>query len=420
MPSLRNWRKKRVTKSDDKKVPALRFKGFTDDWEQRKLKDVAKIIGGGTPSTKIKEYWNGNINWYSPIEIGNQTFVSSSRKKISELGLKKSSAKLLPGGNTILFTSRAGIGDMAIMKTAGSTNQGFQSWVVRSNLADVYFLYSLGKKLKKQALRKASGSTFLEISNSEVKKLLLFLPSLREQKEIGKIFKLIDKLLSLQQRKLEQLNLLQRALLQRIFANRNLQPDLRFTNFSGAWEQHKLGNMANILRGASPRPIKDKKWFDTNSRIGWIRISDVTSQNGRVYTLGQHLSKKGQEKTHVVSSQTLLLSIAASVGYPVITYVETGVHDGFIIFDKPKFNLDFMFFKLQSIQNIWSKYGQPGSQVNINSSIVANTSISIPNIKEQKKISILLKKIEENIHLQQNKINKLQELKRSFLQNMFI
>lgn len=122
----------------------------------------------------------------------------------------------------------------------------------------------------------------------------------------------------------------------------------------------------------------------------------------------------------MVSSQTLLLSIAASVGYPVITYVETGVHDGFIIFDKPKFNLDFMFFKLQSIQNIWSKYGQPGSQVNINSSIVANTSISIPNIKEQKKISILLKKIEENIHLQQNKINKLQELKRSFLQNMFI
>ena len=67
MPLLRNWRKKRVTKSNDKKVPALRFKGFTDDWEQRKLEDVAKIIGGGTPSTKIKEYWNGNINWYAPI-----------------------------------------------------------------------------------------------------------------------------------------------------------------------------------------------------------------------------------------------------------------------------------------------------------------------------------------------------------------
>ena len=185
------------------------------------------------------------------------------------------------------------------------------------------------------------------------------------------------------------------------------------------WEQRKLGDMANILRGASPRPIKDKKWFDTNSRIGWIRISDITSQNGRVYTLGQHLSKKGQEKTRVVSSQTLLLSIAASVGYPVITYVETGVHDGFVIFDKPKFNLDFMFFKLQSIQNIWNKYGQAGSQVNINSSIVANTSISIPNIEEQKRISILLKKIEENIYLQQRKLSLIETLKRSFLSDLF-
>ena len=216
-------------------------------WEQRKLKDVAKIIGGGTPSTKIKEYWNGNINWYSPIEIGNQTFVSSSRKKISELGLKKSSAKLLPGGNTILFTSRAGIGDMAIMKTAGSTNQGFQSWVVRSNLADVYFLYSLGKKLKKQALRKASGSTFLEISNSEVKKLLLFLPSLREQKEIGKIFKLIDKLLSLQQRKLRYLSAIKKSLLQNMLVDNDLRPELRFTKFSGNWEQHKISEMAKRL-----------------------------------------------------------------------------------------------------------------------------------------------------------------------------
>lgn len=196
-------------------------------------------------------------------------------------------------------------------------------------------------------------------------------------------------------------------------------PALRFKGFTDEWEQRKLGDMANILRGASPRPIKDKKWFDTNSRIGWIRISDVTSQNGRVYTLGQHLSKKGQEKTRVVSSQTLLLSIAASVGYPVITYVETGVHDGFVIFDKPKFNLDFMFFKLQSIQNIWNKYGQAGSQVNINSSIVANTSISIPNIEEQKRISILLKKIEENIYLQQRKLSLIKTLKRSFLSDLF-
>ncbi|UOC05534.1 restriction endonuclease subunit S [Lactobacillus johnsonii] len=395
-----------MTKSNDKKVPALRFKGFTDDWEQRKFNKIANKIGA-TSSAKIP-----NVSY---DDILSKRGVLN--KKISKLSTGKKGIKFKE--NDILFGKlRPYLKNYLLADFSGIAIGDF--WVLRPLESPDFLFYLIQSQKFTYISNISSGSKMPRSDWKLVSSFHFDIPKINEQIGIGKVLKLLDKLISLQQRKLEQLNLLQRALLQRIFANRNLQPDLRFTNFSGAWEQHKLGNMANILRGASPRPIKDKKWFDTNSRIGWIRISDVTSQNGRVYTLGQHLSKKGQEKTHVVSSQTLLLSIAASVGYPVITYVETGVHDGFIIFDKPKFNLDFMFFKLQSIQNIWSKYGQPGSQVNINSSIVANTSISIPNIKEQKKISILLKKIEENIHLQQNKINKLQELKRSFLQNIFI
>ena len=151
--------------------PIIRFKKFTNKWTKRKLGNIAKIIGGGTPSTSNHDYWNGNINWYSPTEIGNNIFVNSSNKKISIKGLNNSSAKLLPGGKTILFTSRAGIGNMAIMLTDGCTNQGFQSWVIDDTKIDIYFLYSLGRLLKHDAIRQASGSTFLEISNKEVKKL---------------------------------------------------------------------------------------------------------------------------------------------------------------------------------------------------------------------------------------------------------
>ena len=115
----------------DNKTPILRFRGFNIAWKQCTLGDLVKIVGGGTPSTKISKYWNGNINWYSPTEIGDQIYVNSSKKKITELGLKNSSAKILPGNRTILFTSRAGIGDMAIMTNDGTTNQGFQSWVIR-------------------------------------------------------------------------------------------------------------------------------------------------------------------------------------------------------------------------------------------------------------------------------------------------
>ncbi len=201
----------------DKKVPKLRFSGFKENWIQCKLGEIVKVIGGGTPSTKNPKYWNGQINWYSPNEIGSSIFVNSSKKKITSEGLKHSSAKLLPGNKTILFTSRAGIGDMAIMTSDGTTNQGFQSWIVDSKDTDIYFLYTLGFKLKRQSLRKASGSTFLEISNSEVKQLKLTVPSIEEQELIGLIVQKMDRLIVIQQKEFNKLESLKKFLLQNMF-----------------------------------------------------------------------------------------------------------------------------------------------------------------------------------------------------------
>ena len=120
------------------------------------------------------------------------------------------------------------------------------------------------------------------------------------------------------------------------------EPQIRFKGFTNAWEQRKLGELANIVRGASPRPIQDPKWFDDESDVGWLRIADVTEQDGRIHHLEQHISKLGQEKTRVLTEPHLLLSIAATVGKPVVNYVKTGVHDGFLIFLEPKFNRVFM------------------------------------------------------------------------------
>ena len=88
------------------KKPEIRFKGFSEEWEEKKLGEVAEIIGGGTPSTSIPEYWGGEIDWYSPTEIGPNIYAEGSVKKITEMGLQKSSAKVLPPNKTILFTSR--------------------------------------------------------------------------------------------------------------------------------------------------------------------------------------------------------------------------------------------------------------------------------------------------------------------------
>ena len=112
--------------------------------------DIADIVGGGTPSTKNLDYWGGDIDWYSPIEIGAQIYINGSRKKITKLGLKNSSAKILPI-NTVLFTSRAGIGKTAILAKEGATNQGFQSIIPKENLLDAYFIFSKTHALKNMA-----------------------------------------------------------------------------------------------------------------------------------------------------------------------------------------------------------------------------------------------------------------------------
>lgn len=196
-------------------------------------------------------------------------------------------------------------------------------------------------------------------------------------------------------------------------------PKLRFPEFNEQWEMKKLGNLANIVRGASPRPISDPKWFDEFSEIGWLRISDVTKQNGKIFNLEQKISKKGQEKTRVLTSQHLLLSIAASVGKPVINYVKTGVHDGFLIFLNPLFNIEFMFYWLDNFKEKWQKYGQPGSQVNLNSDLVKSQKLYIPVNSEQNKISNFFSKLDQQIELEEKKLAKLEEQKKGYMQKIF-
>ena len=184
---------------DGESVPEIRFAGFTDPWEQRELVDIAEIVGGGTPDTNNSNYWDGDIDWYAPAELGNNIYAESSTRKITQAGFDSCSTKMLPADKTILFTSRAGIGNTAILRHSACTSQGFQSLVIGD--ADVYFVYSMSERIKKWAEEKASGSTFLEISGRQLETMPVNLPSLVEQQAIGSFFSHLDDLITLHQRK---------------------------------------------------------------------------------------------------------------------------------------------------------------------------------------------------------------------------
>lgn len=196
--------------------PNLRFKQFNDKWKYKKLGEVADIVSGGTPDTTKHDYWNGSINWYTPAEVGNKIFVSDSQRKITNIGLENSSAKILPVG-TVLFTSRAGIGKTAILKEKGSTNQGFQSIVPKQKFLDSYFIFSMSNILKKYGESHGAGSTFLEISGKELAKAKISLPSITEQKHISKVLFKLDTIITFQKQKIDNLKKLKQFLLQNMF-----------------------------------------------------------------------------------------------------------------------------------------------------------------------------------------------------------
>ena len=162
--------------------------------------DIADIVGGGTPSTSNEEYWDGEIDWYAPAEITNQIYVDSSERRITEQGFNNSSTKMLPVG-TVLFTSRAGIGKMAILRKESCTNQGFQSIVPHKNVLDSYFIFSRSEELKRYGETVGAGSTFVEVSGKQMCAMELMMPqTIDEQRKIGSYFSRLDHLITLHQR----------------------------------------------------------------------------------------------------------------------------------------------------------------------------------------------------------------------------
>ncbi len=206
------------------------------NWQKVRLGDIAEIIGGGTPSTQITSFWNGSINWFTPTEIGITKYVYKSQRTITPLGLKKSSAKLLPVG-TILLTSRASIGDCAILKVVATTNQGFQS-LIPSEKINNEFLYYLILTLKNKLLKLASGSTFLEVSPNKIKNLLIPLPPLNEQIAIANILSAVDRYLYALDALILKKEGVKKALSFELLSQRK-----RLKGFNQAWQKVRLGDI---------------------------------------------------------------------------------------------------------------------------------------------------------------------------------
>ncbi len=404
------------------RVPRIRFKGFKEDWEQRKLGEVANIVGGGTPSTSNEKYWDGNIDWYAPAEIGEQIYAFGSIRKITEEGLKHSSAKLLPAFKTVLFTSRAGIGNMAVLQKDGATNQGFQSIVCNDSLVP-YFVFSMGFQIKKKAERVAAGSTFSEISGKQLCDLEIMVTTDKEQLKIGSYFQSLDHLITLHQRKLEKLKIIKKSMLENLFPkNEEKNPRIRFSGFTEDWEQRKLGEVAAFSKGCgySKSDLKDSgipvilygRLYTNYETVIKEVDTFVDCIGGAVYSKGGEIITPSSGET---SEDISIASVVEKSGILL---------GGDLNIIYPQNLLDSIFIAI-SISNgkphkDMAKRAQGKSVVHLHNGDLAQIEIDYPSIDEQTRISSYFQSLDHLITLHQSKLEKLQKIKKSMLESMFV
>ena len=414
--------------SETMKKPRIRFKGFTEAWEQRKLGELGSLkngmnfskeaMGVGFPFVNLQNIFGNNV-----IDVSDLGKAMASESQLKDYNLLEGDALFVRSSVKL-----EGVGEAAIVPH-NLENTTYSGFIIR--FRDEYgldndfkrFVFGI-ESVRNQIMAQATNSANKNISQSVLENLDLAIPSKSEQQKIGAYFNNLDHLITLHQRKYDKLLNIKKSMLEKMFPkNGNDVPEIRFKGFTDAWEQRKFSELVQIERGGSPRPIDD---FITDSPDGlnWVKIGDAPAQGNRITKTAEKIRPEGLSKTREVHPGDLILSNSMSFGKPYIMGIDGCIHDGWLLIRNTYniFDLTFLCHLLGTHQMI-NQYRSlaAGSTVNnLNKELVGNTVVTIPKIDEQRILGQYLEHLDRLITLHQRKLEKLKNIKKSMLEKMFV
>ncbi len=383
------------------------------EWEVVRLGELGKIIGGGTPNTKKLEYWGNDIYWFTPTEIKNK-YIYESKRKISKLGLQKSSAKILPK-NTLLLTTRATIGNVGIAKQECSTNQGFQSIIVNKKNSYEYVYYWLLQN-KKEFLKRANGSTFIEISKKDIAKVLFLRPYLKEQQKIAKILTTWDKAIEKQEELIKAKERLKKGLMQKLLSGK-----VRFKEFKEEWKEVRLDKLFTFKKGQG---ISKNQLIESgiNKCILYGELYTTYTEvidNVRSRTNYNEGIKSVKDDILIPSSTTtsaIDLAIASVVKFNNILL---GGDINILRKKNNNINGEFVSKYLTHIKKLeLAKYAQGITIIHLYSKDIKHIKIHLPPLPEQQKITQVLTIADKEIELLKKELEALKKQKKGLMQKL--
>lgn len=248
-----------------------------DKWIIKKIADIAEVVSGGTPSTDIPEFWNGDVSWITPADLSGYKYryISKGVRNISKTGLDNSSANLLPK-NTVLLSSRAPIGYVAIAESELATNQGFKNLICDDAQIDYRFMY-YWLQLNVDVLKSfATGATFPEISATTLKKIKVFLPGRKTQQKIANVLSAYDDLIEANNRRIELLEQTAQELYKEWFVRLRF-PGHEHTKFEKGlpqgWKRNKIQKYYRTCSGGTPS--RSKPEYFSNGIYPWVKTGEI-------------------------------------------------------------------------------------------------------------------------------------------------
>ncbi|AIT00466.1 restriction endonuclease subunit S [Klebsiella pneumoniae] len=399
-------------------VPKIRFKSFSASLGEHKIEDILARFVSPVSVSKIEKYREIGIRSHGR-GLFHKEEVSGAELGDKRVFWIKKDAVIF----NIVFAWEQAVAITSSKDEGCIASHRFPMYLPKDNKCNTdyirrYFLTKKGKYLLEFASPGGAGRN-KTLGQKNFDELVVTIPDVTEQTKIADFLSSVDEKITLLKNQYDLLCQYKKGMMQKIFSQK-----VRFKDESGEefpeWQIMKLGEIAQIKRGASPRPITDPIWFDSLSNIGWVRISDVTKSNKYLLKTEQYVSDKGVKKSRLVNSEKIIMSICATIGKPICTTFDVCIHDGFVVFESLSTNTDFLYYYLSFIEDNWQRYGQPGTQVNLNVDIVSNESINIPSLSEQIKISQFLANIDNKLTSKKAELDKLKTWKQGLLQQMFV
>ncbi|MGY4788279.1 restriction endonuclease subunit S [Bacillus sp. OHL2] len=363
----------------------------------------------GTPKTKILEYWNGDIPWIQSSDlIEHKVSNVDPKKKITEIGLQNSAAKLIPM-NSIAIVTRVGVGKIGLIQYEYTTSQDFLS-LSQLKINEWFGVYSLYNSLQKEP-HKVQGTSIKGITKIELLDKTIILPSfIEEQSQIGNFFKQLDEAIAIQQQELDTLKQTKQGFLQKMFPKEGeFIPEIRFPEFGREWECYKLGEIVEVTMGHSPKGEN----YTKNPHDNILVQGNADIKNGwvvpRLWTT---------QITKVANKGDIILSVRAPVGDVGKTHYDVVIGRGVAAIKGNEFIYQLLL--KMKVDDFWKKFSTGSTFESINSTDIKEATIRVPNELEQTKIGNFLKQLDETIALHEQELDILKETKKAFLQKMFV